>query len=202
MQRKKLKRIKRKVAQRSGESIKYAMLPKECGKISIEIDMLTPCLKRLSDGKFVDTYFVEGIPSKKELLDWEFDWNQEINNGHTIMQLYVQGDSRIQGLISTRIRHDIHAIEVSLVEAAPMNNPHNKNYVKKEYEGIGGHLFAEAIRQSYDAQFDGFIVFIAKSKLVEYYKRELGAIQIGKSQQMFIDERKSRELYDKYFIKK
>ena len=40
MQRKKLKRIKRKVAQRSGESIKYAMLPKECGKISIEIDML------------------------------------------------------------------------------------------------------------------------------------------------------------------
>ena len=83
-----------------------------------------------------------------------------------------------------------------------MNNPHNKNYVKKEYEGIGGHLFAEAIRQSYDAGFDGFIVFVAKNKLVDYYKKVLGAIQIGKSQQMFIDERKSRELYDKYFVKK
>lgn len=180
----------------------YAVLEKRCGKISIEIDVLTPCLKRISDGKLIDTYFMKGLPSKQELLDWEFDWRQEAKNGYTVKRLYAKGDSRLQGLVSTRIRHDIHAIEVSLVEAAPMNNPHNKNYVKKEYEGIGGHLFAEAIRQSYDAGFDGFIVFVAKNKLVDYYKKVLGAIQIGKSQQMFIDERKSRELYDKYFVKK
>ena len=69
------------------------------------------------------------------------------------MQLYAEGDSRLQGLVSTKIRKDIRAIEINLVEASPINNPHNKMFVRKEYEGIGGHLFAEAIRQSYDAGF-------------------------------------------------
>lgn len=84
MQGKKLKRIIQKVVQRSGESIKYAMRPKECGKISIEIDMLTPCLKRVEDGALIDTYFMEGLPSKKELLNWEFDWSQETKKGYTV----------------------------------------------------------------------------------------------------------------------
>ena len=62
------------------------------------------------------------------------------------MQLYAKEDERLQGLVATRIRDDIQAIEISLVESAPMNNPHNAKCIEKEYEGVGGHLFAEAIR--------------------------------------------------------
>ena len=47
--------------------VSYAVLEKRCGKIKIEIDILTPCLKRIRDGKVANTYFVEGLPLKKEL---------------------------------------------------------------------------------------------------------------------------------------
>lgn len=117
-------------------------------------------------------------------------------------QLYANGDKRIQGLIATKVRKDLLAIEVDLVESAPFNNPHHKNFVKKEYSGVGGHLFAEAIRQSYEAGYDGYVTFTAKTSLVEYYKNELGATQIGNTQKMYIDERSAKKLYERYFKNK
>ena len=192
---------KRRVdAQSKEHCLKYAVFKKMYGKISIEIDILTPCLRRLRDGKLVNTYFVEGCPSKKELKDWEFDWNLEVRKGNTIMQLYAEGDSRLQGLVSTRIRKDAFAVDINLVESAPMNNPHNKKYIQKEYEGVGGHLFAEAIRQSYEAGYGGFVIFTAKSNLIDHYQKELGAILANpKERTMYINERSAKVLYDRYF---
>lgn len=182
--------------------VSYAVLEKRCGKINIEIDILTSCLKRIRDGKVVNTYFVEGLPLKKELDNWEFDWCEEAQKGYRIMQLYAEGDSRLQGLVSTKIRKDIHAIEINLVEASPINNPHNKMFVRKEYEGIGGHLFAEAIRQSYDAGFDGFVMFVAKTDLINYYEEKIGAYLINnKTRVMCIDERSAKRPYEQYFKK-
>ena len=197
-----VKLCKEKDVQYSRNMLKYAVLQKECGKISIEIDILTPCLKRVEDGMLIDTYFMEGLPTKKELLNWEFDWSQEAKKGYTVMRLYARGDSRLQGLISTKIRKDIHAIEINLVEAAPMNNPHNKMFVRKEYEGIGGHLFAEAIRQSYIAGFDGFVMFVAKTDLIKYYEDTLEAkVANFKERTMYIDERSAKKIYVQYFKK-
>ncbi len=171
------------------------------GKINIEIDELTPCLRRLSDNEFIDTTFKVGTPSAIKLKDWEFDWSFEEDKGFKVSQLFVKGDKRIQGLIATKPRKDLLAIEVDIVESAPFNNPHNKLFKKKEYAGVGGHLFAEAVRQSYEEGFDGFVTFTAKTNLVEHYIKELGATQIGDTQKMFIDERSARKLYEKYFKK-
>ena len=172
------------------------------GTINGEIDELTPCLRRLNDNTFVETKFIVGTPSKKVLKDWEFDWSIEEDKGFKVSQLYVKGDKRIQGLVATKVRKDLLAIEVDIVESAPFNNPHHKNFVKKEYLGVGGHLFAEAIRQSYEAGYDGYVTFTAKTNLVEYYKNELGATQIGNTQKMYIDERSAKKLYERYFKNK
>ena len=51
-----VKLCKEKDVQYSRNMLKYAVLQKEYGKISIEIDILTPCLKRVEDGVLIDTY--------------------------------------------------------------------------------------------------------------------------------------------------
>ena len=197
-----MQKVKNKNKEKTALAFNYALLKNGCGKISIEIDKLTPCLKRMVDDKLVNTYFVEGLPSKKELLDWEFDWYEEERKGYRIMQLYAENDSRLQGLVSTKIRKDINAIEVNLVEAAPMNNPHKGTCVGKEYEGVGGHLFAEAIRQSYAEGYDGFVMFVAKTDLIKYYEKMLGAkLANYKERIMYINERMAKKLYEQYFKK-
>lgn len=85
------------------------------------------------------------------------------------------------------------AVEIGLVESSQ----YNKN--NKEYLGIGGHLFAEAIKQSFENGFDGFVYFDAKSDLINYYRKKLGAKQIGKSQRMYISGEASLKLYNKYY---
>lgn len=71
------------------------------------------------------------------------------------------------------------AVLVDIVEAAPFNNPHNKHYVGKEYSGIGGRLFAEAVRESFIQSFGGYVYFVAKYDLIEHYQKELGAVLLN-----------------------
>jgi len=92
------------------------------------------------------------------------------------------------------------AIEVDIVEAAPFNNPHHKNFVRKEYNGVGAHLFEEAVKQSYEAGFGGVVYFKAKSDLIEHYKKKLGAKLINPRQRtMVIDEQAAKRLYERYY---
>lgn len=171
------------------------------GKINIEIDEFTPCLKRVSDGKIIDTKVSLLNSYTSELDTWEFDWKKEIIPGDKIFQLKVEGDDRIQGLIKTAVSPKDSAVIVKLVESAPFNNPHNKNYISKEYMGVGGHLFAEAVKQSYECGYDGFVYFTPKTNLIEYYIKELGATPTGFGS-MYIDERSAKVLYERYYKSK
>ncbi len=92
------------------------------------------------------------------------------------------------------------AYHIDIAEAAPFNNPHHKSYVKKEYDGVGGHLFAEAVRKSYEDGFGGAVYFTAKSDLIEHYQKELGAILTNpRLRLMFIDETAAMKLYERYY---
>lgn len=166
----------------------------------IEIDELTPCLRRMSDKKIINTSVVDVSPTKEEFKDWEFDWTIPQKNGYTVRAIKADGDDRIQGMIAMKADPKNYAINVDIVEAAPFNNPHNKAYVEKEYSGIGGHLFAEAVKESVVQGYDGYVYFKAKSDLVEHYQKELGAVLINpKERIMAIDERSAKVLYDKYY---
>lgn len=74
--------------------------------------------------------------------------------------------------------------------------------MKKDYKGVGAHLFAYACKRSFEDGYDGFVYFIAKSRLISYYSEALGAIQTGRSSMMIIDASAARKLVQKYYESK
>ncbi|MDO5085258.1 MAG: minor capsid protein [Erysipelotrichaceae bacterium] len=81
--------------------------------IDVEIDELTPCLRRLSDNKIVDTTVEEIKITKKfakELKQqgWEFDWFKSQQEGYKIYQLKANEDDRIQGLLASKVDKKIY----------------------------------------------------------------------------------------------
>lgn len=61
----------------------------------------------------------------------------------------------------------------------------------------GGHLFAIACLQSKKEGYGGFVVFDAKTKLIEHYQKVLNAKLIN-AQRMYIDERAAEQLLTQY----
>lgn len=144
-------------------------------KIDTIIDKLTPCLIETSTGKIVPTVF--SVAAKNDIIKlpekgWFFDWDAKDLHRTNIYKLLVKGDKTIQGLVATEVVRG--AVYIHLMESAPHNRGDNK-----QYEGVGGHLFAIAMRLSESLGFDGFIFFDAKNlKLVEHYKNMLNASRV------------------------
>ena len=169
--------------------------------VAVEIDELTPCLRRLSDNKIVDTHFEIIDPRKMDLRNWEFEqsWKSKNKEGYTVKGLFAENDTRVQGLVAYKDAPKDKGVYVALVESAPHNSGYNKTIKNKEYSGVGAHLFAEAVRESFDLGYNGFIGFQAKNKLVKHYSKILGAFQVGSSQQMIVDETAAKKLYERYY---
>ena len=50
--------------------------------------------------------------------------------------------------------------------------------------------------------YNGFVDFVAKTNLIEYYEEELGATQAwAGSQVMFIEGEEAKRLYERYYEK-
>lgn len=166
--------------------------------ITIEVDEMTPCLRRLKDNVIVKTEVKEIKYRKSDFKDWLFDWSKTEKKGYQILALYANGDDRIQGAISIKPKKDNLTIEIDIAESAPFNSSYNKKVKGKEYNGVGAHLFAEVCKRSFDLGYDGYVEFIAKTNLISYYQKELGAVVIG-GQKMVIDEFSAKKLVDRYY---
>lgn len=95
-----------------------------------------------------------------------------------------------------------YGVKIDIVKAAPQNNPHNPTNTcgSKEYTGVGGNLFAEACRRSFEKGYGGFVHFIAKSNLVKHYQTELGAVLLDPKQRlMAIDGQAAAALVRQYY---
>ena len=173
----------------------------EHGKIDIELDELTPCLRRISDGAVVRTksYRLKSLPKSENFSLWEFDWRLPFADGLEVYALKAEGDARIQGMISLRDQPEDALVFIENAEASPFNSKHNRKIAGKEYAGVGAHLFTLACLVSYHKGYGGFVSMIAKTKLVQYYHEVLGAVQVGSSSRMFIDERAARKLVTMYY---
>ena len=113
-------------------------------KIEVIIDKLTPCLIEVSTGKEVQTVF--SVASEDDISGlaesgWLFDWTADELRNTNVYKLLIKGDDIIHGLVSTEVIRG--AVYVHLVESAPYNRGTNK-----QYEGVGGHLFAIAMKLS------------------------------------------------------
>jgi len=163
--------------------------------IDILIDKLTDCLIERKTGKVVGTHYVKRRTriQKKEYVGWKFDWSISEKNGYTIYELFVDDDDTVQGRIGLKI--DCGVANVDIVETAPHNFGHNG-----KYEGVGGHLFAIACQVSLENGCDGVVAFDSKTDLVEYYKKELCAIEIY-PRRMVLFEEAAQRLLEKYMKK-
>ena len=169
------------------------------GGVNVMVDELTPCLRRISDGMIVQTKVAQVHPRPGEYSGWEFDWSTIEPEGYEVKALYADGDDRVQGLVALRCDRSIRGVFVRLVESAPHNSSHNtSSQGPKEYAGVGGHLFAEAVRESIESGYNGFVAMDAKTSLIDYYRDKLGA-KVLFGQRMFIDEGPARRLYEKYY---
>lgn len=97
----------------------------------------------------------------------------------------------IQGLLS--IRKEIDHIFMTLLENTPFNIGKSKLY-----EGVAGNLVAFACKLSFQFEFEGFVAFTEKTKLIKHYEEPLGTYHFGK-QRMIIPTRAARILVGKYF---
>jgi hypothetical protein len=135
--------------------------------------------------------------SKLSEIGWLFDWSSEELQNTNIYKLLVKGDDTIQGLVSAEVIRG--AVFVHLVESAPHNRGTNK-----KYEGVGGHLFAIAMKLSTVNGFGGYVFFEAKNmKLVEHYSDMLGATKVPTrihDYRMEVLEEVAQNIIDKYTL--
>jgi len=145
-------------------------------QLNLTIDSLTPCLVEISTGKVLQTTFT--LACFEEINDlqskgWNFDWASKDLSRCNIYKLQLVNDAVIQGLVATEFFRG--AVYISLAESAPHNQP-----PKKKYDGVGGHLFAIAIKLSLAVDCGGYVFFDAKNnELVEHYKNTFGANLLG-----------------------
>ena len=169
-------------------------------KIDIIIDRLPPCLVEVESGKVHQTTF--SVAKSNELSNlqekgWNFNWADEDLAYCNIYKLQIINDDEIQGLVAAEVVKG--AVYIHLAENAPHNQPE-----RKKYEGVGGHLFAIAIKLSFAMGFNGYVYFEAKNnKLVDHYTSKMGARLLRTrihEYRMEIDELSANNLIEKYTL--
>lgn len=160
--------------------------------VDIEIDELTPCLMDRETGELLLTHYEElTSPLKRDdYRGWNFDWSIPEREGYHIFQLYINDKPEVQGRIALRVQSN--SVHVDIVETAPCNYGSNG-----KYKGVGGHLFAIACKYSFDHGCDGYVDFIAKTAVMEHYRKIIGAKDAG-GQRMYIDTLSANRLVEQY----
>ena len=97
----------------------------------------------------------------------------------------------IQGIISVEGKAD--DVYMHLIESAPFNIGRQKTYL-----GVPGNLVAFACKLSFQRGGEGYISFIAKTKLIDHYIESLGAVHFG-GHLMVITTQVALKLINKYF---
>jgi hypothetical protein len=109
----------------------------------------------------------------------------------------IKNDTVIQGLISAEVVRG--AVYVHLAESAPHNLKPNKTY-----EGVGGHLFAIAMKLSLFNGFGGYIFMDAKNQeLVDHYCDMLGARRVSTRyhvHRLEVSEENAQKVVEKYTL--
>lgn len=161
------------------------------------IDKLTNSIENINSG---DSFPTEVSLLKSEELKkitkvngWLFNWKVEFKKPQCeIYKLTISNNPNIiQGLVSLEVKSD--HVFMHLIESAPFNVGKNKTYL-----GVPGNLVAFACKLSFQRGNDGFISFVAKTQLIEHYKKSMGAINIG-AQLIIIDNKAALNLIGKYF---
>lgn len=138
------------------------------------------------------------MPFKKH--GWQFDWNKLVKEKDTksFVLRIKDGSNSIEGLLQLKwleVQQNEYMLLMQVIEIAP----HNIGSKKKKFCSVAGCLIAFACRESYkvEGNYRAFLIFDAKSDLVQWYEDEYGA-QSFRGQRMFIDAKQGKRLIDQY----
>lgn len=99
--------------------------------------------------------------------DWDFDWSRPQKEGFPVYELFIKGNKDVQGRIAFRPEGGVTLAQ--LIESRAENRGRHGKYIN-----VGSHLFAIAALISFQAGYDGWIAFEAKTDLIDHY-RSIGA---------------------------
>lgn len=170
--------------------------PPEIG-LDFTIDKLTNSIENIQTGDNFPTEI--SLLSNSELKSitkkngWNFNWKNEFKQPEKdVYKLTIIGNPRIiQGLVSLEVKED--HVYMHLIESAPFNLGKTKVYL-----GIPGNLVAFACKLSFQRGGEGYVSFLAKTKLIDHYIETLGAIHFG-GHLMVITSESALKLIGKYF---
>jgi len=164
--------------------------------IDIEIDKLTNSIENRISGEVFDTVVSKFETKDSRFInkkDWLFDWKAELKEREReVFKLTTVNNPKIvHGLLSIEDRKD--HIYMHLIESARFNVGE-----KKLYLGIPGNLVAFACKRSFEKGYDGYLVFLSKTRLVNHYMKTLGG-RILYGNYMAIETTAARSLVEKYY---
>jgi len=166
-------------------------------ELDFEIDKITNSIENTVSGESFPTVVLpvtkEDLAGIKNDATWLFDWNKENRTPkRRVLKLTtIDNPQVIQGLICFEMMSD--HVFMHLIESAHFNRG-----ATKLYRGVMGNLVAYACKVSFQRNFDGYVSFTAKTKLIEHYEKTLGAQHFGK-QLMIVDTIAAKNLIEKYF---
>lgn len=170
---------------------------KEQKELDFVIDKLTNSIENVNSGDSFATEVsllnVDEIKKISKKNGWLFNWKSEFKKPHCdIYKLTINNNPHIiQGLVSLEVKSD--HVFMHLIESAPFNRGKSKTYL-----GVPGNLVAFACKLSFQRGHEGYVSFLAKTQLIEHYKKSLGAIDFG-GQLMIINNKAALHLIGKYF---
>lgn len=162
------------------------------------VNKLTGIIEEAVTGKRLETLISPVRHSDLKLLlkknGWKFNWRKEYNTGsREVYKLLTKGDANIQGIISIESLPEQLYTELHLIESAPHNYGKSKKYI-----GVPGNLVAFACIKSFEMGFEGFVGFVAKSRLIQHYIDTLGA-EMAFRNRMLISTKSAKKLVNSYY---
>lgn len=161
------------------------------------IDKLTNSIENVQSGDSFTTEIslltiaeLKGITKKN---GWRFNWVSEIKvPERDIYKLTIANNPNIiQGIVSLEVKAD--HVYMHLIESAAFNIGRNKTYY-----GVPGNLVAFACKLSFQRGGEGYVSFVAKTKLINHYIESLDAVHFG-GHLMLITTQVALKLINKYF---
>ncbi|MGI4742749.1 MAG: hypothetical protein ACRYG7_46925 [Janthinobacterium lividum] len=176
------------------------MLPlksRRSSPLNIRVDKLTNSIENATTHESFRTLLrrltvKEANTLRKE--DWDFDWVREARDKSREVYVLctVDNPTIIHGIIS--IEDQGTHMYMHLVESAPFNKGKTKTYL-----GVLGNMAAFVCQRAFEKNYDGFVAFESKTKLIEHYKKTLEAEQMGSGIRMSIGTRAAIKLVKQYF---
>ena len=139
---------------------------------------------------------IRTIPLKKD--GWNFNWRQlsKEENGQTFILRTINSPNQVEGALQLKFEYDMLVMDA--LELAS----HNIGQKNKRYDYVAGCLIAFACRESFkiEGDYKGFLTFVSKTNLIEWYAKKYGA-ELALGQRMFIDWGNGEKLIERYLYR-